>query len=110
MAPPQPASPRGIGMSAPAIDPPSTTSSWPVQYADSSDARNSTASASSSGVPTRRIGTAAKASGGGFSPNVLQYISVATPPGSTALTRIPADASSTAADFVIPRIAHFDAL
>lgn len=41
----------------PASIPPSTMNSEPVQYADSSDARNSTRLATSSGLPMRAIGS-----------------------------------------------------
>src|SRR4051794_860464 len=86
------------------------TNSEPVQYELSSDARNSTSEATSSGVPRRFTGRRSKNgaddSGG---PSGGRITGVSTLPGWTGLTRIPPPPRSIAADLVRPVTPHFDA-
>lgn len=80
-----------------AVQPPSTTSIVPVIYRDESDARNSAASASSSGAPTLPMGTAEvtfAASPGSWRRHRVSGVSIQ--PGQSALARMPYSAYSTA--------------
>src|SRR6185503_14310178 len=85
--------------------PPDTRRFVPVVYEAASDSRNTTASATSSGVPARGIGIigASRSSRpGGCSP-------VAISPGETALTRMLSAASSRDKPTVMLSIAPFEA-
>src|SRR3954452_22612738 len=79
----------------PAVAPPSTRTTVPVVNEASGEASHSTAAAISPGAPGRPSGlraTAAWYSG----VTGLTALSTVTNPGETALTRTPAEASSTA--------------
>src|SRR6266516_59694 len=83
---------------APRVSPPSTITSSPVMYAASSDARNSTTFAMSSGVPYRPAGIRFRYSGpasGSWTSAADSLVSMI--PGSTALIRMPCRARSMAA-------------
>ena len=85
--------------------PPSMTNSPPVEYDASSDARKSARRATSIGVPTRGIGRWAS----GLAPaasSPARAISVSIAPGWIEFTRIASGASSSAAAFVMPRMAN----
>src|SRR5947209_4111445 len=102
--------PGSCGVRSPQVQPPSTTNSAPVQYELSSEARNRAMLASSSGRPTRpsamlwnHVSTTSTDSSVGLVMKVL------TPPGWSEFTRMPWTPSSSAAVFVMPQIANFDA-
>ena len=80
------------------------TSSDPVMNDAWSETRNATASATSDGWPIRPD-TAVATKRAWVS---ASSIGVAIGPGNTALTRMPAGASSAATAWVRPRSAHFD--
>jgi hypothetical protein len=72
--------------------PPSSTSSVPVTYDEASEASQAMASATSSAVPIRPIGTsaatcAARCARSGPSPSTAAHIGVSMAPGTTALHR-----------------------
>ena len=75
----------------PASSPPSTRSTSPVMNEASSEARNATAAATSSGVPMRPSGyqRARRSSRSGSSARRWAHASVRTVPGATALQRMP---------------------
>src|ERR671918_2640774 len=82
--------------------PPSTLISTPVMYEASSDARNATVAATSSGCPKRFIGTFsricfANSSTASCDRPVRPKIGVTIGPGATVLTRMPRPTSSAAA-------------
>src|SRR4029077_11020037 len=81
--------------------PPSTARTWPVMKAASSEARNATACAISSGVPNRPSGVRAVISA--WSASGRSWVSsVRTNPGATALTVMEREASSRATALVKP--------
>src|SRR4030095_2514071 len=94
-----------------AVVPPSMTSSLPVMYDDSSDARYITPYATSSAVPTRPIGRRRRGCPHAalFSSESL-IMSVAIGPGCTELERILSLACWMAVDLVKMRTAPFVAL
>ena len=85
------------------------TSSAPVMYAASSEARKTTSSATSSGVPSRLTSSFASHSASTW-PGERSFfwasIGVSITPGCTELTRMFCGASSIAAVFVSPRTPH----
>jgi len=93
--------------------PPSAVNSLPVEYDDSSEARNATSRETSAGSAIRASGMdlrKAWASAVSMSSAWASTMPVSTPPGWTELTRMPRWPSSWAADLVIPRIANLLAL
>src|SRR5580700_10956699 len=92
-----------VGITGPAINPPSSVNACPVINEARSEHIHSTASAISIGLPKRPIGcspTIYFSTCG--SPNSRSPIGVAITAGHTALIRIPLRAVSSAADFVSP--------
>ena len=88
--------------------PPSTDSTCPVMNEASSEARNSTADAISSGVPARNSGVSSQIPAITVS-SKQRVMSVSTKPGATQLTRMPLGATSFASDLVYPITAAFEA-
>src|SRR5215469_17669650 len=94
-----------------AVEPPSIARAAPVMNADSSLSRNATNAAISSGPATRPVGFGA---GPGRSPSAgapsrRRYNGVSAFPVTSALTRTPRPAPSSAADRVRPTTTTFDA-
>ena len=88
------------------MDPPSTLSVWPVIQPDASEAKNSTALAMSSGLPSRRSGIESTSARCLSSPYDCHWRSVAgllrTKPGATQLAVMPHGPSSCAVCRVKP--------
>src|SRR5690606_12657426 len=94
-----------------AVAPPSATNSAPVLYELSSLARNATRPAISSGLPTLPSATFAPTGDRSVSSPVnWRIIAVSIMPGCTEFARIPFAPSSSAATFVMPRMANFVAV
>src|SRR5216684_3805330 len=90
----------------PADFPPSTKRTCPVVKDALLEARNTTALAISSGLPTRWSGTApTRPAFRSALPVKRLSIAVSVGPGATALTRTPEPAASSAADLVKPSTA-----
>src|ERR1700722_5101779 len=95
-----------LAAALPASLPPSTTSECPVMNEAWSEARNSTAAATSLGSAIRPIGTPlAKVAFASGVPVNRSSIPVSTGPGATIFTLTPVPAASSAADFVKPSTA-----
>src|SRR5215472_5618143 len=89
--------------------PPSATNSLPVQYDDSSEARNATSRDTSTDWPNLPSGNALtyrSPRSGSMASAVSRTILVRIPPGWTEFTLIPNWPSSCAAAFVMPRTAN----
>src|SRR5215216_4068623 len=98
-----------------AVAPPSTMSAEPVTKDDSSDARNSTQSATSLGFPSRRIGATSRysvitTSGCSARSKNIRVRGVSITPGQTQLARIPRAATSRDRARVNCSTAPFDAV
>ena len=88
--------------------PPSTQSTCPVINEASSDERNCTAAATSSGVPARNNGVSSQMPDM-TSASKQRVMSVSTNPGATQFTRMPLGATSLASAFVYPITAALEA-
>ena len=93
------------------LDPPSIQRVCPVMNPASSETKNSTPAAISSGFPNLFIGIAERVSFSAFDPTglALRNNSVSVGPGATAFTVMPCSANSSAQVFVNPIKAHFAA-
>ena len=97
-------------MRQPRIQPPSTSSVWPVTKRLSSPAKNAIARATSSTSPRRLIDWAASTSRHSLSWSAwIAVAAVGNAPGATALTRMPSGPASRASERVKPTTAPLDA-
>src|SRR5258705_12900652 len=93
-----------------AVQPPSTTTTWPVQYVDVGAQRNSRAASSSASAPGRPAGHMRRSHFIAASlQNISVFISVGKKPGARQLTRTPLFAHWTASARVRLDTAPFEA-